>query len=180
VILFAFEPYAEIALALENAVWQLQPGHFTVARFNNGELHAHVTTPVVGQHCVVLGSIAPPDEQFLSSSLLIHTLKKEGASQVSTVFPYLGYARHDKDQPGQSLATAWAGSLVKASGCDRLITVCRVALPCGSLRGGDKPIRPGRRYGRGSGRRCDRPLRSCSERCGHESEQDSLLRKAPH
>jgi ribose-phosphate pyrophosphokinase len=123
VILFAFEPYAEIALALENAVWQLQPGHFTVARFNNGELHAHVTTPVVGQHCVVLGSIAPPDEQFLSSSLLIHTLKKEGASQVSTVFPYLGYARHDKDQPGQSLATAWAGSLVKASGCDRLITV---------------------------------------------------------
>ena len=122
-ILFGFEPYTKIALALGNAVWQLQPGTFRVARFENGELHAHVTTPVVGQHCVVLGSIAPPDEQFLSSSLLIHTLKKEGASQVSAVFPYLGYARHDKDQPGQSLATAWAGSLVKASGCDRLITV---------------------------------------------------------
>ena len=122
-ILFTFEPYTEIALALEDAVWKLQPGTFRVARFENGELHVHVTTPVVGQHCVVLGSIAPPDEQFLSSSLLVHTLKKEGASQVSAVFPYLGYARHDKDQPGRSLATAWAGSLVKASGCNRLITV---------------------------------------------------------
>jgi ribose-phosphate pyrophosphokinase len=123
VILLAFEPYTEIALALGNAVWRLRPGTFRVARFENGELHARVTTPVVGQHCVVLGSIAPPDEQFLSCLLLMHTLKKEGASQVSAVFPYLGYARHDKDQPGQSLATAWAGSLVKASGCDRLITV---------------------------------------------------------
>ncbi len=122
-ILFAFEPYAELALALEDAVGQLRPGVFRVARFENGELHAHVMTPVVAQHCVVLGSIAPPDEQFLSSQLLMHTLKKEGASHVSAVFPYLGYARHDKDQPGQSLATAWAGSLVKASGCDRLITV---------------------------------------------------------
>jgi ribose-phosphate pyrophosphokinase len=123
VILFAFEPYTEIALTLGNAVRQLQPGIFRVARYDNGELHTHVPTPVIGQHCVILGSIAPPDEQFLSSSLLMHTLKKEGARHVTALFPYLGYARHDKNQSGQSLATAWAGSLVKTSGCDRLITV---------------------------------------------------------
>lgn len=122
-ILFAFEPYADIALALKNALGRLQPGTFGIARFENGELHGHVETPVDGQHCVVLGSIAPPDEQLLSALLLAHTLKKERASQVTAVFPYLGYARHDKDKPGQSMATAWAGSLVKASGCDRVITV---------------------------------------------------------
>jgi hypothetical protein len=63
-------------------------------------LHIHVETPITAQHCVLLGSIAPPDEQLLSALLLAHTLKKEGARQVSAVFPYLGYARHDKDKPG--------------------------------------------------------------------------------
>jgi ribose-phosphate pyrophosphokinase len=123
VILFAFEQYADIGLVLESTLGQLQPGTFKIARFENGELHLHVKTPVTAQHCVLLGSIAPPDEQLLSALLLAHTLKKEGARQVSAVFPYLGYARHDKDKPGQSLATAWAGSLIRASGCDRVITV---------------------------------------------------------
>jgi ribose-phosphate pyrophosphokinase len=123
VILFAFEQYADIALELENAVAQLQPRPFRIARFENGELHAHVETSVSAQRCLVLGSIAPPDERFLSVLLLAHTLKKEGARQVTAVLPYLGYARDDKDKPGQSMATAWAGSLVKASGCDRVITI---------------------------------------------------------
>jgi len=123
VILFALEQYAGIALELENAIGQLQPGTFRIARFENGELHACVETPVTGQPCLVLGSIAPPDEQLLSALLLAHTLKKEGAKQVNAIFPYLGYARHDKKKPGQSLATAWVGSLIRASGCDQVITV---------------------------------------------------------
>ena len=122
-ILFALEQYAGIALELENAIGQLQPGTFRIARFENGELHACVETPVTGQPCLVLGSIAPPDEQLLSALLLAHTLKKEGAKQVNAIFPYLGYARHDKKKPGQSLATAWVGSLIRASGCDQVITV---------------------------------------------------------
>jgi hypothetical protein len=37
VILFAFEPYADIALVLEHAIEQLQPGAFRIGRFENGE-----------------------------------------------------------------------------------------------------------------------------------------------
>jgi ribose-phosphate pyrophosphokinase len=122
-ILFAFETYAATAAALQSAMGQLQLGRFQVARFENGELHLEVETRGAAEHCVVLGSIAPPDEQLLSTLLLAHTLKKEGASKITAVLPYLGYARHDKDKPGQSMATAWVGSLVKASGCDRVITV---------------------------------------------------------
>ena len=122
-ILFAFETHAATAAALQSAMGQLQLGRFQVARFENGELHVEVETRCTAEHCVVLGSIAPPDEQLLSTLLLAHTLKKEGASKVTAVLPYLGYARHDKDKPGQSIATAWAGSLVKASGCDEVITV---------------------------------------------------------
>ena len=122
-ILFALEQYAGMALELEKAIGQLQPGTFRIARFENGELHARIDSLVMAQHCVVLGSVAPPDEQLLSALLLAHTLKKEGARQLTAVLPYLGYARDDKDKPGQSLATAWVGSLTRASGCDRVITV---------------------------------------------------------
>lgn len=122
-ILFAVEQYAGMALELEKAIGQLQPGTFRIARFENGELHARIDTSVTAQRCVVLGSITPPDEQLLSVLLLAHTLKKEGAKQVTAVLPYLGYARDDKDKPGQSLATEWVGSLIRASGCDQVITV---------------------------------------------------------
>lgn len=122
-ILFAAEPYANMALELGRSVQQLHLGTSRVARFENGELHAHVDTSVTARQCVVLGSIAPPDEQLLSVLLVAHTLKKEGARRVDAVLPYLGYARHDKDMPGQSLGTAWAGSLIRASGCDQVITV---------------------------------------------------------
>jgi ribose-phosphate pyrophosphokinase len=122
-ILFAFETCAATAAALRSAIGQLQLGRFQVARFENGELHVDVETRSTAEHCVVLGSIAPPDEQLLSILLLAHTLKKEGATKVTAVLPYLGYARHDKDKPGQSIATAWVGSLVKASGFDQVISV---------------------------------------------------------
>jgi ribose-phosphate pyrophosphokinase len=123
VIFFAFEKYAAMGAALESAVPQLRAGRFRVARYENGELHAEVQTRVSGQGCVILGSLAPPDDQLLSALLLAHTLKKEGASRVTAMFPYLGYARDDKDKPGQSLATAWVGALVQSSGCDQVVTV---------------------------------------------------------
>jgi ribose-phosphate pyrophosphokinase len=67
--------------------------------------------------------VSPPDAQLLSTLLLAHTLKKEGASKVTAVLPYMAYARHDKDKPGQSIATAWLGSIFEASGCDGVISV---------------------------------------------------------
>ena len=121
-ILFSFEAYCPMADALEEGTG-LVMGRFRVARFENGELHLEVQTPVAREDCLVLGSIAPPDEQLLSAFLLAHTLKKEGARRVTGVFPYLAYARHDKDKPGESLATAWTGALARASGLDRMITI---------------------------------------------------------
>lgn len=59
-------------------------------------------------------SIAPPDEQFISFTLLSDTLREHGASQITAILPYLAYARQDKVKEGESLAAAWAGSLLKA------------------------------------------------------------------
>jgi ribose-phosphate pyrophosphokinase len=119
-ILFAFEAYQAMAAALAKSGTL---GRFRVRRFENGELHVDLQTLVRNESCFLLGSIAPPDEQLLSVLLLAHTLKKEGARRVTALLPYLAYARDDKDKPGESLATAWASALARASGIDELITV---------------------------------------------------------
>jgi len=122
-ILYAFEAYSAIAGTIQSTAPNLAAGRFTISRFENGELWAQITPHLAGEHCLVIGSITPPDEQLLSVSLLMQTLCKEGASEVTAVLPYLAYTRQDKDKPGQSMATPWVGALLAASGCDRVITV---------------------------------------------------------
>lgn len=121
-ILFSFSNYEHIAQELRT-IPMLQVGQFAFGRYDNQELHAKVQGSVSGEHCLVLGSIAPPDEQMLSFMLLAHTLKKHGADQLLAILPYLSYSRQDKDKPGESLAIAWIGSLLKSSGVDQVISV---------------------------------------------------------
>ena len=122
-ILFTMEKYEAMGARLETLLPTLRHGQFQSARYDNGELHISLKTPVVREHCVVLGTIAPPDEQLLTVLLLAHTLKKEGAGPVTAILPYLAYSRQDKDKPGESMATAWAGLTVRAAGIDQIITV---------------------------------------------------------
>jgi len=122
-ILFASSEFESVAQALRERVSQLQPGQFAPGRFDNGELKIEVETPVKGEQCFVLASIAPPDARLVSTLLLAHTLGKEGAGRVTGIIPYLAYSRQDKDKPKQSLAAAWTGSLMQASGFDRVITI---------------------------------------------------------
>jgi ribose-phosphate pyrophosphokinase len=122
-ILFAASEFASLAAALRKAVPELGAGEFRTGRFDNGELFIQLDTPVSGERYAVLGSIAPPEGQLFSTLLLAHTLRKEGAKQVTGVFPYLAYSRQDKNKPGESLAAAWIGALAYASGLDRVLTI---------------------------------------------------------
>jgi hypothetical protein len=72
-IAFTFADYEHLIEPLGRVAAK---GNFEINRFTNGELFARIRTPVRLAHCVVLGSIAPPDERLLSLALLAHTLKK--------------------------------------------------------------------------------------------------------
>ncbi|MGO9319537.1 MAG: ribose-phosphate diphosphokinase [Solirubrobacteraceae bacterium] len=98
-------------------------GRCEIARFANGELYVRIGDPVAGRICGIWGSLAPPDEQILSVLALAHTLRREGARQVVALLPYLGYARQDRAEQGQSLGAAWAGDLLRAAGVDRVLTI---------------------------------------------------------
>jgi ribose-phosphate pyrophosphokinase len=100
-----------------------EPGRLLVGRFANRELSVAVKTEVSGRCCVVLGSIAPPDEQMLAFALATDTLKRQGAERVVALLPYLAYARQDKEEPGKALGIAWAGEVLRASGVDELVTI---------------------------------------------------------
>lgn len=120
--LFGFSEYEYIAKGLR-APLALEQGQFWIEHFDNQELHVVVQNSVAGRPCSILGSIAPLEQRIVSFLLLAHTLKKEGASQLTGILPYLAYARQDKAKPKESLGAAWAGCLLKAAGVDRVVTV---------------------------------------------------------
>lgn len=101
----------------------IEPVELRIERFANGELHVVVPTGVCDEDCALVGSISPPDANLTQFLLGAHTLSKEGARSVTAVLPYLAYARQDHDEPGASLAAAWIGRMLQASGVERVLTV---------------------------------------------------------
>lgn len=120
--LFAFPAYRRLAKGF-STLPRVAPGAFRLERFPNGELHVDVQTPVAGTRCLVLGTIAPPEENLASYLLLCHTLHVLGARTVVAVLPYLSYSRQDRNEPGKSRSAAWIGELLGASGADAIVTV---------------------------------------------------------
>ncbi len=121
-ILFAYPEFRRIAQGLLRLP-DMAKGRFQVRQYKNQELYISLSTRVAGEDCVILGSLAPPAERLVTFGLLAHTLKKEGARKVVALLPYFAYAREDQEKPDESLGTAWAGELLKASGVDEIATV---------------------------------------------------------
>ncbi|HXF48434.1 MAG TPA: ribose-phosphate diphosphokinase [Verrucomicrobiae bacterium] len=121
-ILFAYPEFSGLARELY-AGWGLQAGDFAVSRFANQELEVSIDADVTGSDCLILGSVAPPDERLLSILLLAHTIKHQRSGELTLLLPYLAYTRQDKIKPKRSLAARWMGALLQASGVDRVITV---------------------------------------------------------
>jgi ribose-phosphate pyrophosphokinase len=101
----------------------LQVGRLSVERFANRELSVSVEAEVSGRRCVLVGSVAPPDDQMLSFALAADTLKRLGAAGVVGLLPYLAYARQDTEEPGGGLGIAWVGRVLRACGVDELVTI---------------------------------------------------------
>lgn len=110
-------------------------GRATFGRYPDGEVWAHVETPVDGRDCALVGSLAPPDGQTISTLVLAHALHRAGAGRIVAVLPYLGYGRQDKADRASSLGVAWAGSLLAACGVDEVVTVDIHSRPAADLLG---------------------------------------------
>jgi ribose-phosphate pyrophosphokinase len=121
-VLYALPVHRRLADTLQ-ALTLLEQGNSAIGRFPNGELHVEIDAAPAGRDCIILGAVAPPDEYLLSTLLLGHTLKKEGAREIIALLPYLGYARHDRAEPRKSRAAAWLGEVLRASGVSRVVAI---------------------------------------------------------
>ncbi|MFA4930550.1 MAG: ribose-phosphate diphosphokinase [Patescibacteria group bacterium] len=88
-------------------------------------LEAHIKIPTSARHhtCLIIGTIAPPDSNYLEIILLAHTLKKEKAKEIILILPYFAYTRHDKDKTGESIATKLIITSLQNAGVDQILTL---------------------------------------------------------
>src|SRR6516225_7423063 len=102
-LLFTFSEYLQADKSLCDLPG-FKPGQFSIVRDDNQELRVPIQRRVTGNHCFIIGSVTPPKCQMVSFLLLAHTLKKEGATQVTGHPPVsclLGYL----DVPNSSLSS---------------------------------------------------------------------------
>jgi ribose-phosphate pyrophosphokinase len=121
-VLYSLPVHRQLAEALRELTG-IEQGGSVISRFPNGELHIELDAVPARRDCIVLGAVAPPDENLLSTLLLSHTLKKEGARRITALLPYLGYARHDRAEPRKSRAAAWLGKVLSASGVSAVVAI---------------------------------------------------------
>lgn len=121
--LFAFPEFLPLARRLVADFPDVGLHEARVERYANHELHVALPMSVRNKACLLLGSIAPPEEHLVEFLLYAHTLRHAGASEVTAHLPYLSYSRHDKDEPRHSLGIQWIGEMAKASGVHAISTI---------------------------------------------------------
>jgi ribose-phosphate pyrophosphokinase len=122
-ILFQTSSFERLANEIAAACPNLQRGSYETTCFLNGERYVTLSTTVERAPCIVLGTIAPPAEQFLETLLLTDTLHRYGAASVELLLPYFAYSRHDKGGGGRSIAFPLMKRLIGVAGVSRIITI---------------------------------------------------------
>ena len=114
----ASRPFAQELARLLGA--HLVPGE--AKRFPDGEGLVRILEPVKGHDVVVVQSTAP-DPNLVELLLWQDAAWEAGARSVTSVIPYLGYARQDRSfAPGESVSSRAAARAISAS-TDRVVTV---------------------------------------------------------
>jgi len=93
-------------------------------RFPDGELYLRVESEVEGKEAVIVQSTsAPQDENILELLFLADTLRDLGASRITAVVPYMGYARQDRRFKGGEALTSKTFATFLQHSCDAFYSV---------------------------------------------------------
>jgi len=117
--------------ALANEVSLLlgcQLGRATISRFQDGETKIRFYDSVRGKDVYVIQPTCfPPNDNLMELLLMISTLRRASAKQITAVIPYYGYSRQlspiSKNAESTSLAAADVAVMLHTVGVDRVISV---------------------------------------------------------
>jgi ribose-phosphate pyrophosphokinase len=101
------------------------PEERVVERFPDGELHVVLQRPQHAAHVAIVQPTGPPvDEHLIELAMLADAAKRAGATRVTAVVPYFGYARQDhRGTAGEAIGAKTVARLVEAAGVDQLLVV---------------------------------------------------------
>jgi ribose-phosphate pyrophosphokinase len=117
---------ANIALA-ENVATTLglKPVQRILQRFPDGELQIEIQDSVRGSDVYLMQPTSPPvDEHFFELFLMADACRRAGATRLTAVIPYFGYARQDRRAHGREpVSTRLVADLIAASAIQRVVVV---------------------------------------------------------
>jgi ribose-phosphate pyrophosphokinase len=95
-----------------------------VEQFPDGELRPIVPELRGDDVYVVQSTGLPANDRLVELLLLIDACRRAGASRVTAVVPYFGYARQDRrSHVGQAIGARVAAAAVGSAGADRLVVI---------------------------------------------------------
>ncbi len=112
-----------------------------VGRFNDGEINIQILDNVRGKDVYIVQPTCPPvNDNLMELLLLISTVRRASAKQVTAVMPYYGYARQDRKTASRvPISAADVAKLLETVGVDRIIAL---DLHCGQIQGFFSPRVP--------------------------------------
>jgi ribose-phosphate pyrophosphokinase len=92
--------------------------------FSDGESKLRIPS-VNNKHCIIVQSLyPPPDRHIIQLLMIIHKCKKDHASKITVIIPYIAYARQDKAfLDGEIISIAVLAQVIENFGVDEVITV---------------------------------------------------------
>ena len=97
----------------------------TLERFPDGELNIEIKQSVRGCDVYLIEPTCPPvDEHFFELFLLADACRRAGATHLTAVIPYFGYARQDRRAHGREpVSLRLLADLIAASAVQRVVVV---------------------------------------------------------
>jgi ribose-phosphate pyrophosphokinase len=93
--------------------------------FPDGESYVRLDGIVQDEHVIIVQTTSrPQDSKLMQLAFMADAAKRNGATKVTAIVPYLAYARQDKIfLQGETVSVETVANMLKAAGVDVLITV---------------------------------------------------------
>ncbi len=101
-------------------------GNATVGRFSDGEISVEIGENIRNMDVfIVQPTCQPTNDNLMELLVMIDAAKRSSANRITSVIPYLGYARQDR-RPRNSrvpITAKLVASLINTAGADRVLTM---------------------------------------------------------